>query len=548
MNLARHLLWLVPLVFLAIFYFIPLGKILTVMISSEGEVSVTRILSPLVFTLWQAAFSTVLTLVVGLPAAYLFSHFAFPGRKLLRLMVTLPFILPTVVVAAGFNALLGPHGWINLLLMKILGLSLPPIAFLNTFGAILIAHVFYNTSIFIRVVGTAWSSLDTKLTDAGTVLGASPKKNFFKVTLPLLRSSLMAAGLLVFLFDFTSFGVILLLGGVGFSTLETEIYTQTLSMLNLRMAGILSLVQLACTLIVTLLYSKVNRDRFASLKSGVGVELEKPRGILNSVFVGLSIAILLILFLLPMLSLVVRSFITFSVASGSSGLTLANYQNLFVNQRQSYFYVPPVRAALNSLGFASLTLFLSSVLGISTAYAQTRIPSLKKWIDSVIMLPMGTSAVTLGLGFLITFNRPPLDVATFPALIPIAHTLIAFPFVLRAILPALNSIPRNLQDAARTLGASSWRVWWQVEAPIVSRAAVVGGIYAFAISLGEFGATSFLARPALPTLPVAIFRFLSLPGELNYGQALAMATLLLVFCAIAMVLIEKIPLPGRQDY
>jgi thiamine transport system permease protein len=548
MNLARHLLWLVPLVFLAIFYFIPLGKILTVMISSEGEVSVTRILSPLVFTLWQAAFSTVLTLVVGLPAAYLFSHFAFPGRKLLRLMVTLPFILPTVVVAAGFNALLGPHGWINLLLMKALGLSLPPIAFLNTFGAILIAHVFYNTSIFIRVVGTAWSSLDTKLTDAGTVLGASPKKNFFKVTLPLLRSSLMAAGLLVFLFDFTSFGVILLLGGVGFSTLETEIYTQTLSMLNLRMAGILSLVQLACTLIVTLLYSKVNRDRFASLKSGVGVELEKPRGILNSVFVGLSIAILLILFLLPMLSLVVRSFITFSVASGSSGLTLANYQNLFVNQRQSYFYVPPVRAALNSLGFASLTLFLSSVLGISTAYAQTRIPSLKKWIDSVIMLPMGTSAVTLGLGFLITFNRPPLDVATFPALIPIAHTLIAFPFVLRAILPALNSIPRNLQDAARTLGASSWRVWWQVEAPIVSRAAVVGGIYAFAISLGEFGATSFLARPALPTLPVAIFRFLSLPGELNYGQALAMATLLLVFCAIAMVLIEKIPLPGRQDY
>ena len=137
---------------------------------------------------------------------------------------------------------------------------------------------------------------------------------------------------------------------------------------------------------------------------------------------------------------------------------------------------------------------------------------------------------------------------SFPWLIPIAHTLIAFPFVLRSVSPALRAIPRNLKDAAAVLGANPWRVWWQVEAPIISRAALVGGLYAFAISLGEFGATSFLTRPALPTLPVAIYRYLALPGDLNYGQAMAMATLLLILCGFSMAIIERIPLPGRKDY
>ena len=547
-NITTHLLWLIPLLFLLVFFFVPLGKVLLVMVSREGLVSIPSILKPLGFTIWQAALSTVLTFLVGLPAAYLFSHFRFIGKRSLRLLVTLPFILPTVVVAAGFNALLGPHGWLNLLLMSVFNLASPPISILNTFGVILLAHVFYNTSILIRVVGSAWSALDVDMPEAGAVLGASPLQVFLKVTLPLLKPSLLAAGLLVFLFDFTSFGVILLLGGPAFSTLETEIYTQTLSMLNLRMAGILSLVQLACTLVVTVLYTPVNAKRTTALKPGKGIEPQKPIGITQKLFIGLSILFLILLFISPILSLVIRSFISFDAESGISRLTFANYSGLFTNARQSYFYVPPVRAALNSLGFAMLTVALALLLGIATAYAQKELPQIKKWIDSVIMLPLGTSAVTLGLGFLITFNKPPFDVASFPALIPIAHTLIAFPFVLRSVVPVLASIPHNLKDAGSVLGASPWRVWWQVEAPIVSRAALVGGLYAFAISLGEFGATSFLARPDLPTLPVAIYRFLSQPGETNYGQALAMATLLLVLCSLAMALIERIPLAGSREY
>jgi thiamine transport system permease protein len=173
---------------------------------------------------------------------------------------------------------------------------------------------------------------------------------------------------------------------------------------------------------------------------------------------------------------------------------------------------------------------------------------LSRVLDPLIMLPLGASAVTLGLGFIITFNRPPLDLRSFPWLIPIAHSLVALPFVVRTLQPALASIPLSLRQAASVLGASPWQVWREVDLPIVARAATVSAIFSFTISLGEFGATSFLARPEYPTLPVAIFRFLSQPGALNYGQALAMATLLMIVCALSILILERLRLPGASDF
>jgi thiamine transport system permease protein len=163
-------------------------------------------------------------------------------------------------------------------------------------------------------------------------------------------------------------------------------------------------------------------------------------------------------------------------------------------------------------------------------------------MDPILMLPLGASAVTLGLGYIIVFNRPPFDVQAFPFLIPIAHSLVALPFVIRVIQPALASIPPALRQAAAVLGASPWRTWREVDLPIITRAALVGAIFSFTISLGEFGATTFLARPEYPTLPLAIYRFLSQPGALNYGQALAMATVLLFICAISIFILEKLTL------
>ena len=128
---------------------------------------------------------------------------------------------------------------------------------------------------------------------------------------------------------------------------------------------------------------------------------------------------------------------------------------------------------------------------------------------------------------------------TFPLLVPIAHSLVALPMVVRAIQPALQSIPRSLHESAAVLGASPLRRWIEVDIPILTRAAVVAGVFSFTISLGEFGATTFLSRPEMPTIPTAIFRFLSQPGIMNYGQAMAMSVILLLICAVSIFLIQR---------
>jgi len=255
------------------------------------------------------------------------------------------------------------------------------------------------------------------------------------------------------------------------------------------------------------------------------------------------------LLVLPLVGLGLRSITRFDANRGergvvTTGFTTAYYQELFINRRNSLFYVPPATAALNSLMYAGAAVVFALLLGTLAAYALSKRQAVNHWLDPLLMLPLGASAVTLGLGFLLVFNHPPFDVRNFPLLIPIAHSLVALPMVVRTIQPALASIPPNLPQAAAVLGASPWQVWAKVELPIILRPLLVGAIFAFTVSLGEFGATSFLARPEYPTLPIAIYRYLAQPGALNYGQALAMATLLMLVCGISVALLERLKLPG----
>jgi thiamine transport system permease protein len=551
------LLWLIPALFLGLFFFYPLSAIFRLVgqiTLSEGLASLdlTYILRPLVFTFWQAGLSTLLTLLLGLPAAYVLSRYSFRGKILVRILTTLPFILPTVVVAAGFNSLVGPNGWLNLLLMRLLHLSTPPIHILNTLTAILLAHIFYNTTIIIRVVGSALEQMDPRLEKAARVMGASPWKAFYEITLPLLRLPIISATLLVFLFDFTSFGVILLLGGPHLATLEVEIYIQALHMLNLSLAGLLSLIQLGCTLIVSIIYFRISRQSRITLsprlfdEDKLTVKTWRQR-----LFVAATLLFLVVLVVTPLVAMTARSVSKLEANRGErgiikTGLTLAYYQELFINRRSSLFYVPPIEAVRNSLLFASATMLISIIIGTLASYALSVKAHINQWLDPLIMLPLGTSAVTLGLGFIIAFSRPPFNLSTFPLLIPFAHSLVALPFVIRSLQPAILSIPDALRQAAAVQGATPWRIWLEIDLPILLRAILVAAIFAFTISLGEFGATTFLARPEYPTMPVAIFRFLSQPGALNYGQAMAMATILLIACGLSIGLLESLQKPGQK--
>ena len=534
-----------PLLFLAAFYFYPLASIFGLSFSPEGgfdSASLKKLVTSNVyartlwFTFWQAAVSTLLTLALALPGAWVFARYTFPGKKLLMSLTTVPFVLPTVVVAAAFRALLARHGVVNVWLIEAFDLTGPPIRLEQTVWFFLLAHVFYNYTVVLRLVGGFWAGLGTELTDAARLLGASRSKVFFKITLPLLRPALWTAALLIFIFCFTSFGVILILGGPGLGTLEVEIFRQAVHLFNLPMAAALSLIQIAFTFGLMWAYTNMSRRTAVALDpASLALTQRRARGIGENILVWGNLGLMLVLLGSPLLALVWRSFST------QSGPGLTYYLALFQNASGSLFFVSPGRAVVNSLGFALIAAFLATVLGLmASAFLAGPKSRLGSFLDPLFMLPLSTSAVTLGFGFLIALDEPPLNLRTSILLAPLAHTLVAFPFVVRSLLPALRSIPKSLREAAAMLGASPWRAWRAVDLPIVGRAVLVGAVFAFAVSMGEFGATVFVARPQTPTMPLAVYRFLGQPGALNYGQAMAMSSLLMLVTAAGFFFLEKV--------
>ena len=558
LSMPLHLLllflpWLLPLAFLGVFYFYPLGSILRYSLA-EGDQTASAlaalsdpyVLRTLWFTIWQAALSTLLTLLVGLPGAYLIGRYRFRGKALLRALTAIPFIMPTVVVAAGFNALLGGRGWINLGLMRALQLETPPLLIINTLWAILLAHVFYNTTIVMRLVGDFWARLDPRMTQAARTLGATSWRTFTHITVPLLSPAVLTAAMLVFIFNFTSFGVILILGGPRFATLEVAIYRQTLNFFNLPLAALLSLMQLVCTLGLTVAYTRLAArvSKPLSVRSPQITQRRLTRW-RTRLAAGVIIVSLLALLVAPLGALAARSTFKLEADRGergvvTTGFTLNYYRELFVNRRQALFFVTPIETIGISLRNALLTVALSLGLGLPAAGMLARRTRFGRWLDPILMLPLGTSAVTLGFGFIIAFNHPPLNLRASPLLLPLAHTLVAFPFVIRSLLPAWTSIRPQLRQAAAVLGSSPSRVWREIDLPLIGRAAIVAAAFAFTISLGEFGATALLSRPEFPTVPVAIYRYLSQPGALNYGQALALSTILMLFCGGGLLAIESL--------
>ncbi len=541
-NTLQNALFLLPLAFLGVFFFYPMAAVVAEGFAPGGRLNLAPVASlwreayfgrVLWFTTWQAALSTALTLVLGMPAAFVFARYRFPGKSVLRALTTIPFVMPAMVVAAAFSALLGPRGWLNIQLMAWFGLSRAPIQVQQTIWLILLAHTFYNTAVVIRVVGGFWAHLDPRLSEAARVLGGSRLRVFREITLPLLLPAVGASALLVFLFCFTSFGVILILGGPRFATLEVEIYRQAVTFFHLPEAAALCLVQMLLTFAIMVVYTH------AQARAAVPLNLRPAESTAVPPTTAPHIAGVALM-VIAMLAFLAGPLIALAARSVAPGDPLRYYRALFVNRTSSIFYVAPGLAIRNSLIFAALTTVMALTIGTVTALLLARGERrFARALDPIVLLPLGTSAVTLGFGYVLALGRPPLNLLTWPLLVPIAHTLVAFPFVVRALLPVLRGLNPDWRAAAAILGASPWQVWREVELPIVGRGLLVGALFAFSVSMGEFGATLLIARPEYPTMPVVIYRLLGQPGALNYGQALAMSTLLMAVCAVAFVLIER---------
>jgi len=370
--------------------------------------------------------------------------------------------------------------------------------------------------------------LDPRLDEQARVLGAAPWTVFRLVTLPRLAPALAAAASLVFLFCVTSFGVILILGGPTRATLETEIWRHAVWRGDLGSATALAIVQLVAVLVMVAVSNRLQRRRAVAERGATASPARHPR---PAVLAG-GLGLLAVVQGVPVLVLVERS-----LAVGD-GYSLRHYGALA--DRVNLLPVSALGALRNTIVFAVAATGMAVLVG---GLASLVVVHGRRWLsrlfDLGLMLPLGASAVTLGFGMLIALDEPPLDLRSSRWLVPVAHALIGIPFVMRTVVPTLRRIDPRLREAAAVLGASPARVRREIDWPIAARALAVGAAFSAAVSIGEFGATSFLPRhPDRLTAPLALFRLLGTPGDLLRGQAMALAVVLMALTGAAVFVIE----------
>lgn len=527
---------IVPVAFLAVFFLYPTLSMLWLGVWDEGVDTghIRTVLTNSVTwkvvgqTLIQAALGTAGAILLGVPGAYVLYRIKFPLQRAARALATIPFVLPTVVVGVAFRALLGRGG---------------PLGFLGldeTLTAVVLALVYFNYAVVVRTVGSMWQSLDPRVVQAARTLGASRTRAFWTVTLPQLAPAIASAGAIVFLFCSTSYGLIRTLGSPGYGTLETEIWRQAQAYLDVKTAAVLSILQVViviCTLIVSEKLSKKAATRL-NLRGRHVTPFTKG----DIPVAALTAIVILTLITTPILTLVTRSL------QVDGEWSLENY-SLLATSGEGFAGGATVHEAItNSLVIGLAATGISLLIGVPLSLVLSRhvrgpLRRGQEALSGAILLPLGVSAVTVGFGFSIALDSPPLDLRNSPLLIPIAQAVVALPLVVRSLTPTLQAIAPGRREAAATLGASPWRVLATIDGPFLLRGIGVAIGFAFATSLGEFGATSFLARPDNQTLPVMIVRLLGRPGEHNYGMAMAGAVVLALLAATIMAVAEA----ARKD-
>jgi thiamine transport system permease protein len=527
-RLNRLPLWFVagvtalPATFLAVFYVWPFATLLgrgvdggaLAELFTDGH---TR--QVLWFTCWQATLSTLVTLVVGLAPAWAISRFSFPGRRALTSALTAVFVLPTVVVGAAFVALLPDR--LDRSVLAIIG-----------------AHVVFNLAVVVRTVGAVWEQIPDDLEAAAATLGAPPSAVLRHVTLPLLRPAIAAAAAIVFLFTFTSFGVVRVLGGPGRSTIEVEVWRRATQLGDISGAAALAIAQLVVLAAVAGSRARVQRRHAHSFQTRRVAVRPRPHGP-QRVYVAVAALVTTVLIGAPLAALVERSFRVGDHHSTAAWRSLGGSE-IRPGLRAG---VDPLDALQRSATTAAWATLFTLVIGAGALIAIGALGRMGRALDAGLMLPLGTSAVTIGFGMLITFDHAPVDWRAQWWLVPVGHALVAVPFVVRTSIGVLRSIPADLRAAAATLGASPVRAWSATTLPLLRRSLAGAAGLAAAISLGEFGATSFLSRSGADTLPIAIERLLGRTGGVFQAQAFALATIL---AAVTIAIVVAIDAAGDR--
>ena len=526
-----------PITFLIIFFYLPIISIIHEGLWDNGLTLkyLKAVLSNsyhrgiIFFTIGQALASTLLTLALGLPGAYIFAKYDFPGKSLVKAILTVPFVMPSIMVALGFILLFGKQGFFTQLIGRDLGI-------LYSWKAILIAHAFYNFPVVVRMVSSLWQRINPHYEEVAMSLGARGFTLFRKVTLPMLLPGIFASSMLTFIFCFLSFSIPLILGGYRYATIEVDIFTSIMTLLDFKIGSALAIIQLTLSFVFMYIYIK-SLDMYA--KAEEQRVFRRPQKLtlreligLKGLLIGIYSVIVFIFIISPLLAVLYDSLIF------QGRFSLEWYRRVFSAEYNPIFGANTLIAIKNSLLFGFSAVLLSTTVALIIAYALHRWQFKGKNIfEALVMLPLGSSAITLGLGYIRTFHKPPLELLGTWYIIVFAHTIIAYPFVLRAISAVLKKIKPNLKEAALSLGAKEWQAFIKVELPLALGGIIVGAIFAFAMSIAELGATYMLYQPEYTTIAIAVYRFLS---ARQWGSASALSVILMIVSAVSFMIIERV--------
>jgi thiamine transport system permease protein len=533
-----------PLGFLALVFYYPLGLILKSGLFEGGRLTLSplrEILSDpyflhlIAFTIEQAALSTLASLAIGLPGAYLLTRYDFPGKRTIRSLTVIPFVLPAIAVALGFILFFGNSGYLNHFLMTTFHLAQPPLRLLYSLSGIVLAHAFYNAPIVTRMVNAAWEGLDPAIDEAAISLGAGRLRRFLGITLPRLAPALFSSAALVFVFTFLSFPIVLTLGGARYATIEVEIYTLIRTLLDYRLGSALILVETLLSLSFTYLYLRAE-GRFAGLTRGAREVATRPL-FHGRMTVGKGLLMTYLFFAVPFFLGPIVSILADSLRAGGAW-TLANYRELFSLSYSPFLGSSPLRTVITSLLVGGISTLIALPAGTLVALfsARSRLPG-RQILEALLMAPLAVSSVAIGFAVLRGFSGPPLRLGGTIIAIALAHAILTYPFVVRSLRPILEGLDPRLVEAARSLGASRTRAFFEVEFPLIGRGLLVAAVFAFALSMGEMSATIMLMRPGLSTIPVAIYALLS---ARQFGAASAMAVVLIGVTAFSFLAIDRL--------
>lgn len=515
--------WIIPIVFFSLFLVYPLIVLTQTAWSAE---TLTALTSNSTWTVAmvasaQSLISVVVSLILGLPLAGILSRYQFPGRSLLWALATVPFVLPTVVVALGFQTLLGGVLEPGLLL-------------------VVLAHAYINIAVVVRVVGAQWSSINPQQLIVARTLGATSWRTFRTITLPNLTPSILASACVVFVFSFTSLGVVTILGdGSTTRTLEQVILRQSSVLLDFPGALASAILQLLVVSVVLILAART-RGAALTLRNGNSTQTHYLVRLTatKTKFWVYSVAVLsLILIIAPIISTAWASL------SSRNGFTLTWWTSLPDSPDVFARLGSPLHALGLSLLLALFTALVAALVGGAIAIA---VMGRHPFLAFLSLIPLGLSAATVGLGTLLAFGRPPIDLRSSGILIPIAHALVAVPLVVALAAPVLRAADPRRMLVASSLGAPPNRAWWTAYGSVIKMVMLAAGGLAGAVSLGEFGAASFLARPDSPTVPIQITKLLTRPGEQAYATAAVLSIILTAATLALMLIVDRMNNKAQQ--